>query len=84
VTKKQSTAATGKKRGPYAGRADKCQVKGHDHNPRDCPGQGKVTCIRCGKSLLDHSVMQQCGAPVDYDRMKEYIENREGKRIWRD
>ena len=82
MSAKQSDAANGKRRGPYKLNGNKCAVKSHNHRPDQCPGRGKIRCIRCGKVLLGHPMEAQCSAPIDPVRMQEYIDNREGKRIW--
>ena len=82
MSDKQRDAANGKRRGPYKLNGNKCAIKGHNHRPDQCPGRKKIKCIRCGGYLIDHSIEQQCDAPINPIRMQEYIDNREKKRIW--
>jgi len=77
MTEKQSIAATGKKRGSYDGKGNKCTIKSHNHNPRDCPGRARIKCAQCGKSLVSHKTMDFC---TDNDGTPEHVLDELGMR----
>ena len=77
MTKKQSEAATGKRRGPYRNLGNKCTIKWHNHAPHECPGRSRIKCAVCGQPLIKHKTFGYC---TDGDETAEHIIDELGVR----